>query len=219
MKNIVFKSPLLWVIVLVAAAGVYFIPINHSFFSLQLKTSPTPVPDYSGWKIYSNSKFGVSLKYPPAYYVKAGQTGPLAEWSLYGLTNGNEIASVEIPKSTQIRTNFGGASLRMGFSKEAIAIKECLTPPPSFGYRDMYSRRDIGGVMFKEFSRSDAAAGNYYLFTSYRAVRNDGCEVFEYVIHYSNLQNYPPEVGRKEYDKQKVVDSLESILGTVKFLK
>ena len=216
------KSHRGWVVLIIVAVGVVFIsygPIIESLLNLTQGPTPVVTPDVSSWRSYTNAKFGVSLKYPLTFQLKPGQTGPLAEWELYGLTSGNEIASIEIPRSVQPRTNFGGASLRMGLSTEASAVKECLSPPSSFGYKDAFARRAIGGVTFQEFSRSDAGAGNYYEFMSYRAVRNGGCEVFEYVIHYSNIQNYPPESGIKEYNKQIVVDSLESILDTVKFTK
>ncbi len=204
------------------AAGLlflYYAPVTETLFNLKSTPIPTAPPDYSSWRNYTNQKFGVSLKYPPAFQVKPGQTGPLAEWDLYGLTNGNEIASVNIPRSFEPRTNFGDASLRIGVSTEPTAVAECLNPPSTFGYHDTYSSRSIGGVVFREFTRTDAAAGNYYEFTSYRAVRNGGCEVLEYVIHYSNIQNYPVASGIKEYDKQMVADALESVLDTVQFNK
>lgn len=210
------------IIITVIAVGVlfvYFVPIEHSLFNLKQNFFPTPAPNYSGWLSYSNSKFGISLKYPSDFYLKPGQAGPLAEWELYGLTNGSEIASIQIPKSFEPKTNFGDASLRLGISTVATAVEQCLNPPSSFGYHDAYSNRTIGGIVFHQFARSDAGAGNYYETTSYRAVRNNGCEVFEYVIHYSNIQNYPPESGISQYDKAKIVSTLESILDTVRLTK
>lgn len=213
------------IVIALGIAFVYYAPINQQLFSFKAKPSPTATPDYSGWRTYANQKFGLTLKYPATFQLVAGKSGPLAEWQLYGLTNGVEIVSVEIPRSILIRTNFGGASLRVGVSIEATAVKECLNPPASFGYKDAYTQRVIGGVVFQEFTRSDTGAGNYYEFTSYRAVRNglsgqtSGCEVFEYVIHHTNIQNYPAEAGRKEFDRATIITSLESILDTVRFVK
>ena len=215
----IFRTIVLTALIMAGVAFLYYVPITQSLFSFKIKSTPTATPDYSNWRTYTNQKFGVSLKYPAAFQVQPGQTGPLAEWSLYGLTNGSEIASVNIPRSFEPRTNFGDATLRIGVSTEATAVKECLSPPSSFGYKDAFTRRIIGGIVFQEFTRSDAAAGNYYEFTSYRAVRNGGCEVLEYVIHSSNIQNYPPESKIKEYNKQIVIDVLESMLDTVRFIK
>lgn len=198
---------------------LYYVPIGQSLFSLKLKPAPTATPDYSGWRSYTNQKYGVSLKYPATFQLVPGKSGPLAEWQLYGLINGIEIVSIEIPSSFQIRTNFMGASLRIGLSTNATAVKECLNPPSSFGYRDTYSSRAIGGVVFRKFTRADAGAGNFYEYTSYRIVRNGGCEVFEYSLHKTNIQNYPAEAGRKEFDRTAVVNTLESVLDTVRFTK
>ena len=207
------------ILIIGGLALLRYLPVGSSIFSMSATPTPTATPDYSTWRTYNNPKYGVSLKYPLTFQARPGQIGPLAEWSLYGLTNGNEIGSIQIPRSFESRTNFDDASLRMGVSTEPIAVTDCVSPPASFGYKDTYASRTIGGVDFRKFTRSDAGAGNYYEFTSYRAVRNGGCEVLEYVVHYSNIQNYPAESGIKEYDKQKVVDSLESILDTVKFSK
>lgn len=205
--------------VVAGTAFLYFVPIRQSFFSLKLESSPTPTPDYSSWRSYSNKKFGLSLKYPSEFLLKPGQTGPLAEWSLYGLTSGNEIASIEISRSFQTRTNFVSASLRIGLSTEATAVKECLNQPSSSGYNDTFTQRIIGGVSFRKFTRSNSAVGNNYQYTSYRAVRNNGCEVFEYVINHRDIQNYPPGSGIKEFNQTIIVNSLESILDTVQFSK
>lgn len=205
-------------VVIAGWAFIRYVPIGQSIFSITSAT-PTATPDYSTWRTYTNQKFGISLKYPATFLLKPGQTGPLAEWELYGLTNGNEIASIQIPRSFEPRTNFGDATLRIGVSTESTAVTECLNPPSSSGYQDVYASRTINGIVFREFIRSEAGAGNYYEFTSYRVIRNGGCEVLEYVIHHSNIQNYPTESGIREYDGQMVVDALESVLDTVRFTK
>lgn len=198
--------------------GILFVshvPIQDGFFSLQPVASPTATPDRTAWRTYTNPSFGITLKYPSMFSLVPGKSGPLAEWQLYGLTNGSEIASVNIPTSFQIRTNFLGASLRIGVSKDPAAIEQCVTPSSDLGYADTYHVRMIGGQQFREFTRSDAGAGNFYEFISYRAVRNNGCEVFEYYIHKTNIQNYPPSAGRKEFDRSVVISALDSVLDTV----
>ena len=207
------------VVIAVGVTFLYYVSITQSLFSFKPEPSPTATPNYSTWRSYTNQKYGVSLKYPAPFQLVPGRSGPLAEWQLYGLTNGIEIVSIQIPRSTQILTNFLGASLRIGLSTDVIAVKECLNPPASFGYSDTYTQRLIGGVVFRKFTRSDTGAGNFYEYTSYRAVRNGGCEVFEYSLHKTNIQNYPVEAGRKEFDKTAIINSLESMLDTVQFKK
>jgi hypothetical protein len=109
--------------------------------------------------------------------------------------------------------------LRVGLSIDATAIKECLDPPSTFGYKNSYAQRLIGGVVFRKFTRSEGAAGNFYDFTSYRAIRDGGCEVFEYSIHKTDIENYPAEAGRKEFNLPALTTALESILDTVQFVK
>jgi len=203
-------------IIAIGVAFLYYVPITRPLFNLRFISTPTATPDYSSWRSYTNQKYGISLKYPSIYQLVPGKSGLLAEWELYGLTNGVEIVSIDIPGSTQIRTNFGDATLRIGISNESTAIKQCLNPPD---YSNTYQERIIGGLAFRKFIRSGVGAGNYYDFVSYRAIQNGGCEVFEHVIHYSNIQNYPPEANRKEFDKNIVINSLESILDTVQFIK
>jgi len=205
--------------IVVGAIFLYFMPATQSLFSLKTEASPTATPDYSNWRSYTNKKFGISLKYPAEFTLKAGQTGPLAEWALYGLANGNEIAIIEISRSFQPRTNFVGASLRLGISTEATAVKECLNQPSTFGYNSTFAKRAIGGVEFKKFTRSTVAVGNNFEYTSYRAVRSGRCEVFEYVIKHREIENYPIESGVKEFNKTMIINSLESILDTVQFAK
>jgi hypothetical protein len=207
------------VVALAGVALLYYLPISRSLTNSEASPSPTATPDYSGWKSYLNQKFGISLKYPPSFKLVPGRSGPLAEWQLYGLTSGTEIVSIEIPSSFQIRTNLIGAVLRVGLSSDPTAIKECLNPPEEFGYKNAYIQRKIGGVVFRKFTRSEGAAGNFYDFTSYRAIRDGGCEVFEYSIHKTNLENYPIEARRKEFNLVAVTNALESILDTVQFVK
>ena len=207
-------------IIAVGIVFLYYVPITQSLFSLKPTPVPTATPNYSGWRSYTNQKFGISLKYPSTFQLVPGRSGPLAEWQQYGFTNGVEIASINIPTSFQIRTNFLGASLRIGLSNEDTAIKECLSPPSAFGYQNAYSERTIGGKTFHIFTHSDAGAGNFYEYISYRALNDDdGCEVFEHSIHKTNIQNYPEEAGRTEFDHTAVINVLDSILDTVTFIK
>lgn len=75
----------------------------------------------------------------------------------------------------------------------------------------------IGGVEFQMFTGADAGAGNFYEFTSYRAVQDGVCKVFEYTIQRSSVENYPEERGIKEFDRSAIVNVLEGILDTVQF--
>ena len=71
---------------------------------------------------------------------------------------------------------------------------------------------------FSKFTLNDAGAGNLYETTSYRGLFDGDCYAIEYTIHSTNIGNYSPDQGVKEFDKVKVQEELEKILDSFKFL-
>lgn len=207
------------ILALVLIVGGFFliqsVPVGDLFSS----PSPSATPNVVGWRSYSNATYGISLKYPIEFTLKAGQSDPRSQWQLSGLENGTEIFSLQILRSFQPRSNFVEATLRVLFSRDPGDVKDCLKLPSSRGYQNANSKRTIGGVVFNKWTRSEAEVGNFYEFTNYRALRNGGCQVIEYVIHDTSLSNYSEEARVKQYDKPLVQSVLESILYTIQFVK
>jgi hypothetical protein len=76
----------------------------------------------------------------------------------------------------------------------------------------------INGVTYERVVTSDAGAGNLYLTTSYRTVRNNQCYAIEYTIHSSQLGNYPPSMGITAFDQNKVTAVFEGMVQSFKFI-
>jgi hypothetical protein len=123
---------------------------------------------------------------------------------------------VHIPKSFLPNTNFGEAKFTVGTSVDPDAIKNCLISDN--GNMGTTSEVTIGSRKFTKITFSDAGAGNFYDTASYRTVYNNQCYAIEYTIHSSNIQNYSPDQGIKEFDKGKITSVLESISQSFKFI-
>ena len=76
----------------------------------------------------------------------------------------------------------------------------------------------IHGIPFTKFTFSDAGAGNLYETVSYRTKRGGECYVVEYTIHSTNIGMYSPDQGIKEFDRAKVVNMLEKMAKSFRFL-
>ena len=142
--------------------------------------------------------------------------GYTQDWSEGSSALGLVLAKVTTPKDMLPKTNFGEATLRVGTSSDATALKECLTQIN--GQTTQTTPLTINGTEFAKLTSSDAAAGNRYDMTSYRALRNSQCYTIEYTIHYANIANFSPDQGITEFDEDTVTAKLESIVQSFKFL-
>ena len=104
----------------------------------------------------------------------------------------------------------------MGTSADPNAIKNCLVY--TNGNVGTSSEVTINGRKFTKMNFTDAGAGNYYDTTSYRTIYNNQCYAVEYIIHSSNIYNYSPDQGVKEFDKTKITSILERIIQSFKFI-
>ena len=113
------------------------------------------------------------------------------------------------------KTNFGDARFTIGTSVAPGAVKNCL----NFQYAEQgkMSTATISSRQFTKIQFTDAGAGNLYETTSYRTVYNNQCYAIEYIIHSSNIYNYSPDQGVKEFDKAKITSVLEGIVQSFKF--
>ena len=108
-------------------------------------------------------------------------------------------------------TNFSEAKLTVNTSTNPTEIKNCTADLGG-------TEATISGYSFKKYISTDAGAGNFYETTSYKGLLDGDCYRLEYTIHSTNIGNYPPELGIKEFDKAKVQDELERIVQSFKFL-
>jgi len=152
----------------------------------------------TGFNIYTDPSKLFSFTYPKEFNFSGGDGSYTEDWSTQSSgALGMFLAKVYIPKSFMPGTNFSEAKFTIGTSSYPDAVKNCLGAQKNL---------------------SDAGAGNLYETTTYRYLKNNQCYSVEYTIHSTNIGNYPPESGIKEFDKAKVQNILKAIVESFKFL-
>lgn len=134
-------------------------------------------------------------------------------WYGNSTSTGKILAKITLPKSIEPMTNFSEASLVVASS----TINACKESPQ--GNNINKSSVSINNVSFTKYSYADAGAGNFYDVTSYRTVKGNTCFILEYTIHSTNIGNYSPDQGIKEFDKAKITSLLENVVNSFKFTK
>jgi hypothetical protein len=137
------------------------------------------------------------------------------DWRQNTTDKGALLARVSVPKSYMAGTNFSDARFTVGKSSNATAIKNCLTVTNG---EVSGTPTTISSHPFDKTTLNDAGAGNFYETTSYRGIVGGSCYAIEYTIHSTNIANYLPDLGIKEFDKSKIQSELEKIVTSFKFL-
>jgi membrane-bound inhibitor of C-type lysozyme len=165
--------------------------------------------------LFTDSAKTFSLAYPSMFMLSGGGVGYTQSWRVNATTSGMILAHVDIPRSYMPMTNFSEAKFTVGVSSDPSAVASCLTPQNG---EVSAGTQSIGGTTFTKITLGDAGAGNFYDTTSYRAVKNNQCYAVEYTIHSSNIGNYSPDQGIKEFDKTQIQGILDTIAQSFKFL-
>ncbi|MBX4199102.1 hypothetical protein KW800_02385 [Candidatus Parcubacteria bacterium] len=175
----------------------------------------TDTGNVKGWQVYTDPTGTVSIKHPTEAEIKTPPTGLTQEWRVDATTpKGTLLVDIRIPKSYMPGTNFSEARFTVGRSADAAEIKNCAVVHDNFTDKSTVT---ISGYQFTKFNQSDAAAGNRYDSTVYHGIFDGDCYAIEYTIHSTNIGNYPPELGVKEFDKGKIEDTLEQMAESVKW--
>ncbi len=168
---------------------------------------------------YTDRSKAFSLSYPSIFNIYGGDAGYTTDWSyLSSQTSGVILAEVYVPKSFLPNTNFSEAKFTVGTSSMPEAVDKCLKPNTIDG-GGKSEEVVIGEKRFMKNTLIDAGAGNYYAITSYHTIYNDSCYSLEYKIHYTNIANYSPDQGIKEFDIVPVTAIFDSMVENFKFLK
>ena len=170
-----------------------------------------------GMATYTDASDTFSFTYPARFILSPGEAGQTQSWRSGATSTGLEIAVVAIPASFQPNTNFGDGKFTFGASTDSAAVSHCLTDANGNGVES--STVTIKGATFTKLTFSDAGAGNIYQVTSYRTIRNNRCYAAEYIIHSTNLANYPSDQGIVAFDANAVRSVLEGIAQSVTFVK
>ncbi|MDB5266561.1 MAG: hypothetical protein JWN89_376 [Parcubacteria group bacterium] len=163
---------------------------------------------------YTDPAGQFQFSYPKEFAVSKGP-GLAGEWMFGATTTGSLLGTITVPRSYMPNTNFADAKLTVGRSNAPSAIRTCTQD--TTGLKATKGTATISGFPFTSFAFTDAAAGNRYETTSYRGILDGDCYAIEYTIHYGNISNYPAG-SILEFDKQKLVNDLESIVKSFKLL-
>jgi hypothetical protein len=174
--------------------------------------------DVTAWRTDGNNS-SFSIAYPLDFDTQDNLTGVgSADWTVSDLgQSGVKEFSLTIPRAFEPQTNFEDATLTVGSSGDSGAVVNCLDAFRFGGGSLSTSSVSINGADFTVIRGSDAGAGNLYDTTSYRTLHAGQCWAIEYTIHSSQIANYPPEYQLKPFDKTKLTDVLDRIVGTFKF--
>ncbi len=155
-----------------------------------------------------------SFSYPNQLTLSGGDIGYSPDWRENATSLGFLLAVVNVPKSFLPNTNFGEAKFTIGTSVSPEAIKNCLVADNG-GVN--HGTIIIGSNEVTKVTSTDVGAGQHYDTTSYRTIYNNQCYAIEYTIHSSNIDNYPPDQGIKEFDKSKIDGIFEDMVQSFKF--
>lgn len=154
-----------------------------------------------------------SFRYPSAFSVTGGGIGYTEAWMQGSSALGLVLAEVSVPRAFMPDTNFSDAKLTIGTSADPVAIENCLLKPEGMDIER--AETTVNNTTYTRYRYTDAGAGNRYETTSYRLLLNDQCYAVEYTIHSTAIENYPDDAGITEFDRDRVVAALESIVRSV----
>ncbi|MEI7709404.1 MAG: hypothetical protein WCI76_01680 [bacterium] len=201
------------ILILLASASMFFLSKQQP--SVEVVNPPTTTPTT---KNFTEHNGAFSFDYNPLFTVTPGNDLPSNDWkfNLDFSQKGTLFATVLTPRDYMPKTNFSEAKLTIGKSSEATAIKSCLAENEATVGKPEATK--VSGYPVMKFMLNDAAAGNYYDTTSYRGIIGGDCYAIEYTIHSTNIGNYSPDQGIKEFDKTKIVNELESIVKSLRLI-
>jgi membrane-bound inhibitor of C-type lysozyme len=169
----------------------------------------------TGLRAFEDAGHTFTFIYPTAFMLSGGEMGYTQSWRINATTSGLVLAVVTVPRTYEPGTNFADAKFTVGVSSDPSAITLCAVAANG----DIaQGQTTLNGITFNKFTFGGAGAGNFYDTTSYRTIYDGDCYVVEYTIHSTNIANYPPERGIKEFNKAKVQDALLGIVKSFTFI-
>ena len=165
-------------------------------------------PDIGGLpNVYHNGIDGFTIRYPKDYIVNTN-------YKYQELGPGKDISGVKftIPESMATGTNL--SSYDTGVSVEILPnTADCNAGLFLYNNPSVLTINKEG----KEYSfasSTDAGAGNFYEEEVWAITGTDPCTAVRYLIHYTNIGNYPEGVV-KEYDRESLVKQFDKIRETL----
>lgn len=126
-----------------------------------------------------------------------------------------DIALGLVDSQFYLNTNLSEAYLLFGSTNESDTVQNC-TQPASFGGEErIVGQVNINGVPFVRSEGAGVGAGNIYEQIYHRTVLNGYCYEVTFFFHYTNIGNYSPDSGVKEFDRSALMQKFEGILSTL----
>ena len=126
-----------------------------------------------------------------------------------------EIALQFIDTQFIDNTNLSEAYFLFGASNDPGLVETCTQPVSLGGEEIVTGEVNINGISFTRSEAAGLGAGNIYEQTYYRTAHGGYCYEVTFFVHSTNIGNYPPESGVKEFDRDALTQKMESILSTL----
>lgn len=188
----------------------YFDPIS----AVNFDSKSTFVKSKDCSEKFQNAIF--SFNYNPYFKVNIGYGELTTDWRSNTKQKGILLARVSIPRTYLPNTNFSEAVFTIGRSSDSSVIKNCISDTKNGEKKD--GTKTIGGYTFSKFILNDAGAGNFYDTVSYRGIVGGDCYVLEQTIHGTNIENYSPDQGVKEFDRSVIENDFDKMIDSFVFL-
>lgn len=166
-------------------------------------------------KNYKDSNGEFTFDYNSLFRLATGNRTTTLDWRLNATAAGLVLAKVSAEKAFMPGTNFSEAVLTIG--RSSLEINNCEKVDVAKSEVSA-GKATVSGFPFTKFTSGDAGAGNFYDTTSYRGLIDGDCYSLEYTIHSTNIGNYSPDQGIKEFDRFKIVAEMEKIVKSYKSL-
>jgi len=126
-----------------------------------------------------------------------------------------ELALQLIDSQFYAKTNLLEAYLLFGSTNDSNTVASCTQPASLGGPENIVGDVNINGNKFVRSEGSGVGAGNIYEQIYHRAVINGYCYEVTFFFHYTNIGNYAPDAGIKEFDRTALLQRFEGILSTL----
>ena len=160
--------------------------------------NPSSTEQESVEKAYINNEYGIRMELP-SEIAELPEGGDDASYLLRDSWNaldpeddsGSTLSSFMIEGSNALLAS----GIRIGVSQDAASVQKC-TASPEYASA-IVTKRTIHGTMFTVIELGDAAMSKFQTISSYRAVKNNTCYVFDTYVRGTNPGVYenPPTPG------------------------
>ena len=126
-----------------------------------------------------------------------------------------ELALQFIDTKSLDKTNLSEAYFLFDASNVPADVENCAVPLASSGQETVTGEVNVNGISFTRSEGFGAGAGNLYEQTYYRAAYQGSCYEVTFFVHSTNIGNYSPDAGIREFDRAALTQKFEAILSTL----